>query len=136
MAIGLANAPVGMEPDSSPLPMKPAPISELSAAACRASTVWIASAAARMSLFLMLPACPRYAAAPRFSTVAALVRIFYGPPTMTDWKLALGLGAGVPPSCLTAAVSASTCCCSVSPNFVAILPTAGSLTTPLAITSA
>jgi hypothetical protein len=33
--------------------------------------VWIESAAARISLLLMLAACPRYAEAPRFSTVAA-----------------------------------------------------------------
>jgi hypothetical protein len=48
-----ANAPSGSEP------LKPLPISWFSAAAWRASTEWIESAAARTSLFLILPACPR-----------------------------------------------------------------------------
>ena len=59
MSIGLPNAPSGSEPLSGPEPLKPAPIRWLRAAAWRASTEWIASAAARMSLFLIFGACAR-----------------------------------------------------------------------------
>ena len=44
--MGLANAPSGIEPESGSLPWNPRPTSEFSAAACRASTLWMASAAA------------------------------------------------------------------------------------------
>src|SRR6185312_7114220 len=56
MSIAFANAPSGIEPASCEPPLKPLPTSWLRAAACRASTVWIARAAARISLLLILPA--------------------------------------------------------------------------------
>jgi hypothetical protein len=77
-----------------------------SVAAWRASTEWIASAEASTSGLWIFAAWPRYAEAPRFSTVyascATCVALVIG-------NLPVGAFAGVPPSLLTAAFSAVTC---------------------------
>src|SRR6476646_2181301 len=131
MVIALANAPSGIEPSSGAPPLKPWPTSLLSAAAWRASTLWIESAAARISLLLIRPAWPRYAAAPRFSTTAAVRRIFVGPAAMTSSNFVVGIAAGVPPRFFAVASRASTCERSVSAIRFARSATARSLIWPL-----
>ena len=53
---------------------------------------------------------------------------------MVSSNFVVGALTGVPPSFVIVALSASTCSCSDSPNFLAIEPTFGSLTMPLAMT--
>src|SRR4029079_10835179 len=131
MVIALAKAPSGIEPSSGAELLKPLPTSLLSAAAWRASTLWIDSAGARISLLLIRPAWPRYAAAPRFSTTAAVWRIFAGPPAMTASNFVVGFAAGMPPRFFAVASSAATCERSASAMRLARSATARSLIWPL-----
>src|ERR1700742_532433 len=120
--IGLANAPSGVGDFLSRV---------LRVAACRASIEWIDSAAASTSLLLIAGACPRYAAAPRFSTAAASL---VTDAALLSGNLPTGLAAGLP-MLIAALCSAATCCASSAPNDLStdsVLP----LNRPLLTTSA
>ena len=95
---------------------------------------WMASAAARISFDWIRPAWPRYAAAPRFSTVAAVSSTIFSPPSSTESKFVFGR-FGFPPSCLTVPVRASTCSCSLSRIIFAVSASALSLITPESMTA-